>query len=147
MSHFPSEVFLKHEKIKNKKMGARAVNLKSLPLISDLSHSSKAAWITAKMPFKIFFFLKVTQFDLSLHNLEPDVSGSCSFAQADVWPGDLDGEYSRLRPCGEFQGGSLSWPSYDPSCAAHMGKLPHHTVKMLPDGLRILLLPDSVVLG
>lgn len=30
---------------------------------------------------------------------------------------------------------------------AHMGKLPHHTVKMLPDGLHILLLADSVVTG
>lgn len=30
---------------------------------------------------------------------------------------------------------------------AHMGKLPHHTVKTLPDGLHILLLADSVVMG
>lgn len=28
-----------------------------------------------------------------------------------------------------------------------MGKLPRHTVKILPDGLRVLLLADSVVWG
>lgn len=45
MSHFLSRFVLKHEK------EAEAVQLKALPLISDLSHSSEAAQETAKIPF------------------------------------------------------------------------------------------------
>lgn len=94
------------------KKEAQAVQLKACPLISEPSHSSHAAPITAKTPFKSFK-------GHTVWSLRPARPGArCErvvyLARADVWPGKLDGEYSWLRPCREFQGGSPSWPPSDP---------------------------------
>lgn len=47
----------------------------------------------------------------------------------------------------ENSGDSLFHDRHPTLPVAHTGKLPHHTVQTLPDGLRILLLVDSVVMA
>lgn len=71
-----------------------------------------------------------------------DVIGSCTLVEFTSDPENWT-ENIHVRVLGDF----LFHDRHTTLPVAHMGKLPHHTVKMLPDGLHILLLAASVVMG
>lgn len=114
------------------------------PIIHFHHVEQKAAQRTTKIPLK--FFKGHSVWSSRLRNLATDVSRSCTLP---VLTSDLENWAENIHACvlAENTREYLFHDHRTTLSVAHMGKVPYHTVKMLPDGLHILLLPDSVVTG